>query len=120
MIRRRVVLALLLSTASVVSCIDGPFARSNPYDPAVVRSIRLVALVDTVRRVGEHAAFQLVTDPPVSGLSQPWSTDRPDLFSAGVDGRFELLVLPTDTVVATMTTGIANRRASAQVVVAPQ
>lgn len=110
----------VLCIAGASACIDGPFERSSPYDPNVVRSVTLLSLVDTVRRVGEHAAFQLVSDPPVTGLSQPWSTDRPDLFSGSVNGRFELIALPADTSVATMTTGIGNRRVSAQVVVAPQ
>lgn len=119
---RRIRLALLPVTAAVLvtSCLDGPLARTNPYDPHTVRSVTLVALTDTVRRVGEHAAFQLVVDPPVVGIIDDWSTDRPDLFAEQAGGRFQLISLPAAPTVVTMTAGWANRRASAQVVVVPE
>lgn len=117
--RRRCTLVLAMGGLLATSCVDGPVAHTNPYDPFNVYSVTLVALTDTVRRIGEQAVFQLVMDPPPARASIAYSTDRPDLFAAQELGRFQLIRLPAAPTVVTMTAGVANRRASAQIVVVP-
>lgn len=86
-----------------LGCVDGPFARHNPSDPANELELAIVGGVDTLRTAGQQMTLQVVSRPPISGYIVHWrSSDPGRLFSYG-NGNFQVSsVMPTMPVTVTV------------------
>lgn len=103
----------------VTGCLDGPFARANPYDPKAEVEMRVVAPTDTLRGVGTVAEFTLETTPHYPQYPVQWSSTQAGIFENLGNGVFRVRAAPPAPVTVTVSASWELRRASTTVVVAP-
>lgn len=92
--RARVLVAA--AALAAFGCVDGPYARTNPYDPSTVVRAELIVVTDTVSVVGEVAIVQLVTEPTLDLEKYPpqWVSGQSAVLQSLGDGRYRLISVP--------------------------
>lgn len=92
---RRVLLLAVVGLTGT-ACVDGPYARTNPYDPSTVVRAELVVITDTVSAVGEVAIVQLITEPTLDLDKYPpqWVSGQGSVLQSIGAGRFRMLTVP--------------------------
>jgi hypothetical protein len=117
----RALRSLTAATATLLlgACLDGPFARVNPNDPAAVLELSLVGGRDTLVQVGQQALFQLVTEPVTAGYSVSWSSSTTSLLIPRGFGRFEVVALPGSVATIEIRATLGTRSVTRDVVILP-
>lgn len=103
------------AVALVASCVDGPFARVNPHDPAFEYTLELRVSRDTVTPLNPVVLVQLVTDPLIVGYRPIYEADSPFLSHLG-DGVFLLNTPPTGVFAVNITASIDGTRSVSRVI----
>jgi len=117
--RRLLAVCLLTLAASVMSCVEGPFAHVNPNDLEFTGTMTLVSTRDTVSPANPTVVFKVVTDPVVNGWEPIWLiTDGGGLLHRG-QGVFELSGVPPAPVEVRVTAMFQERAVSRTIVRAP-
>jgi hypothetical protein len=109
---RRYLLRFLASLAAVAltSCVEAPFERVNPNDPAVEFTMAIEASADTVTTNSRVVHFRLVTAPQVTGYEPAWSAEPSNIAVHVGGGTFNVVAGPTATI--TVTAAFLGRSAS--------
>jgi hypothetical protein len=81
--RRRAVLAVIVCLCLVSGCVEGPFERRSPFDPAVEVTMSIRASTDTVSQASPYVVLWLETTPAVSGFEPTWEAPDGGLISVG-------------------------------------
>jgi len=115
-VRKRLSIALL--ALSVASCVDAPFARVNPNDPAVEFSMELVSSRDTITMSNPFVVFQVVTDPVLVGYEPVWTSNHGGLSNLG-GGSFRLVTPSASVQPITVTASFIGRTATRVIYRAP-
>jgi hypothetical protein len=110
------VLLVLLGSAG---CVDGPFARANPYDPKASVEMRIETSVDTLRGIGSIGEFVLVSNPEFPQYAPQWNASPATYVDNLGNGVFRLRIVPATPVVITVSARWETRVASTTFVVAP-
>lgn len=102
----------LLSVTAVASasCVEAPFERVNPNDPAVEFTMAIEASADTVTTNSRVVHFRLVTTPQVTGYEPAWSAEPSNIAVHVGGGTFNIVAGPTATI--TVTAAFLGRSAS--------
>lgn len=102
----------LLSVTAVAfaSCVEAPFERVNPNDPAVEFTMAIEASADTVTTNSRVVHFRLVTTPQVTGYEPAWSAEPSSIAVHVGGGTFNVVAGPTATI--TVTAAFLGRSAS--------
>lgn len=104
---------------AVIGCVDGPFARANPYDPKAPLEMRIEMSADTLQGIGALGEFMLVTTPAFPLYAPYWTTSHEQFLEHLGNGIFRVRAVPALPVTVTVTASFENRRASTSVVVVP-
>lgn len=112
-------IAALLAVLGTLGCVDGPFARANPYDPKASVEMRIETSVDTLRGVGSIGEFVLVSTPEYPQYAPQWNASPATYLDNLGNGVFRLRIVPATPVVITVSVRWENRVASTTFVVAP-
>lgn len=103
---------------AVASCVDAPFARVNPNDPAVEFSMVLVSSRDTITMAEPSVVFQIITDPVMVGYTPLWTSNHGGLSNLG-GGSFQLVTPSASVQPITVTASFIGRTASRVIYRAP-
>lgn len=105
--------------AFAAGCMDGPFPRVNPNDPAVEFTMQIVSSSDTLSPSRTRIVMQTVTQPVLNGFKPSWgNTPSPYVYHAG-NGVFVLGVAPTVPTTVTVTASFEYQSASRNIVIMP-
>lgn len=102
-----------------VACYDGPFAHTNPNDPAVQFTMRLESDRDTISPGDPEAQFTLVTEPAMPGYQPLWTVTNDTLVTHEANGLFTLFDVPEFPLTVTVTARFMNKSTTRTLVIAP-
>lgn len=100
------VLAVTLSS----SCVEAPFERVNPNDPAVEFTMAIEASTDTVTTNSRVVHFRLLTTPAITGYEPAWTAEPAGVAVHAGGGTFTVVAGSPLTI--TVTASFAGRSAS--------
>lgn len=119
--RRLGVLAFLMLIGMAGSACRGEyFSHRNPFDPATLDSVRVIAIWDTLGPTTSVASFVLKSYPRVTGYPETWGSGSDHVQPTTSPGIFiRVASPPTDTVRVLIWGGYPGMLDTAVVVLVP-